>query len=208
MKRILAVDDAHPLRRLTVSALSIPALTLALLALVAPVATPRGASRSPDAHARVAAPLTDANIAAIFDAANTFDIETGQIAAEKGSAKDVRDFGTQLARDHAVVRSQGSALVKKLGVSAMLPEGSAMVAGLAKDHVDAMQKLRATERGPGFDRAFLEHEVAYHQAVIDAVTSTLLPAIQNAELRTLVTTVAPNFQAHKLMAQSLLDRLR
>jgi putative membrane protein len=71
-----------------------------------------------------------------------------------------------------------------------------------------MEKLRTTERGASFDRAFLAHEVAYHRAVIDAVTSTLLPAIQNAELRTLVTTVAPNFQAHMAMAQSLLDRMR
>jgi predicted outer membrane protein len=38
--------------------------------------------------------------------------------------------------------------------------------------------------------------VSYHQAVIDAVTSQLLPATKNAELRALEEKVAPNFQAH------------
>jgi putative membrane protein len=155
-----------------------------------------------------AAPLTDANIAAIFDAANTFDIETGAIAAKKGSTKAVRDFGHQLERDHAAVRQQGRDLVKKLKVNAALPEGSDLVAALAKGHADAMKTLKDTPSGPAFDRAFLQHEVAFHKAVIDAVGSTLLPAIQNAELKSLVTTVAPAFQAHMAMAQNLLDHVK
>lgn len=60
-------------------------------------------------------------------------------------------------------------------------------------------------KGEAFDRAFLENEVAYHKAVIDAVTTTLLPAIQNAELKALVVKIAPAFQAHMMRAQQLLD---
>jgi putative membrane protein len=60
--------------------------------------------------------------------------------------------------------------------------------------------------GAAFDRAFLAHEVAYHKAVIDAVTSTLLPALSNAEVKDLVTKVAPAFQAHMIAAQNMLDK--
>src|SRR5512142_3167873 len=52
------------------------------------------------ASAQAAAKLDDPTIVAIFDAANTWDIQTGQIAVKKGSNKDVRDFGAMLARDH------------------------------------------------------------------------------------------------------------
>ena len=45
--------------------------------------------------------LDDATIVAIFDAANTADIETGELGAKKGSTKTIRDFGAMLARDLA-----------------------------------------------------------------------------------------------------------
>jgi putative membrane protein len=148
-----------------------------------------------------AAKLDDPTIIAIFDAANSWDMETGAIAAKKGTTKEVREFGAMLVRDHKAVRQQGRDLVKKLGVHPTPPKDFAM----AKDHAAALRSLR-THSGTSFDRAFLEHEVAFHKAVIDAVNSTLLPALQNAEARALVTKVAPAFQAHMLAAQNLLDK--
>src|SRR5688572_24353072 len=60
------------------------------------------------------APLDDATIVAIFDAANTADIETGQLAAERGASKAVREFGAMLVRDHQQVRQQGRDLAARL----------------------------------------------------------------------------------------------
>jgi len=54
-----------------------------------------------------------------------------------------------------------------------------------------------------FDDAFLEHEISYHKAVIDAVTNQFLPAIQNAELKQFVQSIAPAFQAHLALAENL-----
>jgi putative membrane protein len=147
------------------------------------------------------AKLDDPTIIAIFDAANTWDIETGALAAKKGTTKEVRDFGAMLERDHNVVRQQGRDLAAKLGVHPTPPKDFAM----AKDHAAAVAKLEATS-GKAFDRAFLQHEVAFHKAVLDAVKSTLLPALQNPEARALVTKVAPAFEAHMLAAQNLLDK--
>lgn len=146
--------------------------------------------------------LNDPTIVAIFDAANTADIETGALAAERGSTKEVRDFGSMLARDHNQVRQQGRDLARKLGVTPTPPKSDQA----AKDHAAAMARLRGLT-GPAFDRAFLQHEAAFHKAVIDAVTSTLLPAIQNSELKALVTKVAPAFEAHMLAAQNLEKKL-
>ena len=146
--------------------------------------------------------LNDATIVAIFDAANTWDIETGNLALKKGTTKAIRDYGKQLVGDHTNVRGQGRDLAHKLHVTPTPPSDFAM----ARDHEAAMVRLSALS-GPAFDRAFLEHEVAFHKAVLDAVTSTLLPALQNPEVKDLVKKVAPAFNAHMLAAQNLLAKL-
>ncbi len=148
------------------------------------------------------APLDDPTIVAIFDAANTWDMETGHLAIKRGTTKEIREFGAMLERDHLGVRKMGRDLAAKLHVTPTPPKPFAM----ATDHASAMRTLRAS-KASAFDRAFLTHEVAYHKAVIDAVTTTLLPALHNAEVKALVTKVAPAFQAHMLAAQAMLDKL-
>jgi putative membrane protein len=103
-----------------------------------------------------------------------------------------------LVRDHRMVRQQGRDLAAKLGVTPTPPKDPQS----AKDHAAAMAHLRSLH-GAEFDRAFLRHEAAFHQAVIEAVTSTLLPAIDHPEVKALVEKVAPAFQAHMRMAQEL-----
>lgn len=163
----------------------------ALVALVAGAAPARAQ----------AAKLDDPTIIAIFDAANTWDIETGQLAAKKGSDKTVKDFGSMLVRDHTNVRQQGRDLAAKLKVTPTPPKDFA----LAKVHADAMKKLQGLS-GKEFDKAFLQNEVDFHQAVIDAVTTSLLPALQNAEAKDLVTKVAPAFAAHRDAAKNLIAK--
>ena len=173
-------------------------------ASVAALITVFGSARPATAIAQGAAPkLDDPTIVAIFDAANTYDMETGSLAVSKGHSRAVRDFGAMLVRDHRSVRAQGRALAKSLKVTPTPPKDFA----LAKAHVAAMKSLRAA-RGKAFDRAFLQHEVDFHNAVIDAVTKTLLPAIQNAQLKDMVPKVAPAFAAHRDRAQNLLDGLK
>jgi len=181
----------------SITTAAIAALAVASLSLGAT----RGAARStsPD---RAPNALDDPTIVAIFDAANTADIETGTLAAERGSSKEVRDFGSMLARDHKQVRQLGRDLAKKLAVTPTPPADDQG----AKDHAAAMTRLRSL-KGAAFDEAFLQHEAAFHKAVIDAVTSTLLPAIQNADLKALVVQVAPAFQAHMIAAQNLEKKL-
>jgi putative membrane protein len=155
----------------------------------------------------VAAPLraqtlSDANIVAIFDAANTADIETGALAAARSQNPEVRQLGQSFVDAHQSVRQQGRDLARKLGVTPVLPAGDQG----AGEHAAALASLKA-KKGAAFDRAFLDHEIAFHQAVIDAVTTTLLPAIQNSDLKALVVKVAPAFSGHLEMAKTLRAKL-
>jgi putative membrane protein len=148
------------------------------------------------------APLDDATIVAIFDNANTVDIETGKLAAERGRSNEVREFGAMLARDHEMVRQQGRDLAKKLSVTPTPPPGDQS----AQEQAAVIRRLSSL-RGTEFDRAFLEREIQFHKDVIAAIETTLLPAIKNEELRALVVKVAPAFQAHLAMAENLLTRV-
>jgi putative membrane protein len=162
-----------------------------------------GLSPSTGAAQQESAKLDDPTIVAIFDAANTYDVETGSLAARKGNSSEVREFGEMIARDHKNVREQGRELAKSLHVTPTPPANFA----LATAHAEAMKSLRAAN-GKAFDRAFLQQEIDFHNAVIDAVTKTLLPAIQNAQVKDLVTKVAPAFVAHRDRAQNLLNNLK
>ncbi|NUQ21366.1 MAG: hypothetical protein HOQ09_10445, partial [Gemmatimonadaceae bacterium] len=77
---------------LTTRAAAIAAvLTISPLLLSAQARSERAAPAPAAAAAKSA--LDDPTIVAIFDAANSWDIETGRIAAKKGTTKAVRDFG-------------------------------------------------------------------------------------------------------------------
>lgn len=142
--------------------------------------------------------ITDANIVAIFDAANTADIETGSLAAHKGADPRVRDLGQSFADAHTAVRQQGRDLAKQLSVTPIPPGNDQSGA----QHAAAMKKLGGL-KGAEFDKAWLDHEIAYHQAVIDAVTKTLLPATKNADLKAFEEKIAPAFVGHLQMAKEL-----
>lgn len=184
---------------------ALTAVATAVLATTLVAAAPAGARPADPtlaADARLLQALDDATIVAIFDAANSADIETGKLAADRAKSKEVREFGAMIARDHASVRQMGRDLAKKLGVT---PTPPAPDAGAAA-HAKAMRDLRAAS-GAEFDLAFLRHEVAFHASVIEAINTTLLPAIQNAELRELVKKVAPAFEAHRLAAATMEQKL-
>lgn len=172
---------------------------IAVLAVAALFATAAHAQ----APAARPAGLDDPTIVAIFDAANSWDIETSQLAMRKSHDKAVRRFAAMMIRDHKAVRQMGRDLARKLSVTPT-PPGADFA--LAKDHAAIMKTLRA-EKGKAFDKAYIDHEAWYHQAVIDAVTTQLLPATKNAELKALEQKVAPNFVAHLAMAKDIQGKL-
>jgi putative membrane protein len=183
-----------------------PTVYLVLAAFVAPMARAQAPALVPPhspARASVASALDDPTIVAIFDAANSWDMETSQLALTKTRNQDVREFAAMMVRDHKAVRQLGRDLAQKLHVTPT-PPGKDFA--LAVDHESAMKTLR-NARGRAFDRAYMDHEVAYHQAVIDAVTSQLLPATKNAELKALEEKVAPNFVAHLAAAKDVRRKL-
>ena len=142
---------------------------------------------------------TDPQIAAIVVTANQVDIDAGKLAASKSSSKPVKDFAQLMIGDHSSVNKSATDLVTKLKVT---PEDNATSQSLKKGGEDNLANLRKLS-GAAFDRAYVDHEVAYHEAVIDALDKTLIPNAKNDELKALLVKVRPAFVAHLEHAKSL-----
>lgn len=145
------------------------------------------------------AKLDDADIFGIFDRANAQDIATAKLGVRRARSAKVRELASMVARDHTAVRQSGGDLAKKLGVTPtrMGPDAN---------HERAL-KLLQSHSGEEFDRAYLEHEIEFHSAVIDAVRRTLLPTIENPEFRQLVVDVLPGFERHLAMTIATAEEL-
>lgn len=139
-----------------------------------------------------AAGPSDAQIAAIVVVANTVDIEAGQLAQSKSRNADVKKFAKLMIADHSGVNKQAVELVTRLKVT---PEENDISKSLKQGGSDTLARLKALN-GAQFDKAYVDNEVAYHQAVIDAIDKTLIPNAQNAELKALLVKVRPAFDAH------------
>jgi putative membrane protein len=141
----------------------------------------------------------DAQIAAIVVTANQVDIDAGKIAEATSTNAQVKAFGKQMVTDHTGVNKSATDLVTKLKVK---PEDNATAQSLKKGGSDNVAKLK-TLKGAAFDKAYVEHEVVYHQQVIDALDKTLIPSASNAELKDLLVKVRPAFIAHLEHAKHL-----
>src|SRR5436190_6882624 len=136
---------------------------------------------------------TDAQIAHIVVTANQVDIDAGKLAESKGTNKDVKAFGKQMVTDHTGVNKQATALVTKLKVK---PEDNPTSQSIKKGGTDNLASLKGL-KGAAFDKAYIDHEVAYHEQVLDAIDKTLVPNAKNAELKDLIVKVRPAFVAHR-----------
>jgi putative membrane protein len=104
---------------------------------------------------------------------------------------------------HTQLNQQGSALLARLNVTpADNPTSTSIKTG--------GESTRATLKGlsgADFDKAYVNAEVDLHQAVLDQLDNTLIPAAQNAELKTMLEQARPTISAHLDHAKSLKSKL-
>lgn len=164
-----------------------PAAVAAAIILLAAPAVARNVS------AQAAPPkLNDAEIAHVAVTANSVDIDNAEIATKRAASKEVKAFAETMIRDHTGVNKQASDLAAKLHVT---PKANAVSESLRAGEKTAQAKLAGVS-GAAFDKAYMDNEIAYHQAVIDAVDKVLVPQTQNAELKALLKNVRPALVAH------------
>lgn len=146
----------------------------------------------------------DAQIAAIVVAANQVDIDAGKLAGKMSKNAEVKAFAKQMVTDHTGVNKQAVALVTRLKVKPQESDTSKSLKQGGKENIAKLKGMKGAE----FDKAYVGHEVDYHQAVIDALDKTLIPNAKNAELKDTLVKVRPAFVAHLEHAKSLQASLK
>lgn len=147
---------------------------------------------------------TDPQIADIAYTAGQIDIEQAIDALKRTHAKAVRSFAEEMVRDHLAVNNKVLALCDKLKVTPAANDTSKTMyreAALKRDELSGLS-------GAAFDKAYAENEVAYHEAVNGALESTLIPAAQNAELKSLLQAGLKIFKEHQKHAEHLVTELK
>ena len=142
--------------------------------------------------AALAQGINDAQIASIVVTANQVDIDAGNFAKTRAKNPQVKQFAQQMVTDHTGVNKQATELAAKLKVT---PEDNATSQSLKSGGEANVNKLKSL-KGADFDKAYIDHEVDYHQAVLDAVDKTLIPGAKNEELKALLVKTRPAFVAH------------
>jgi putative membrane protein len=150
------------------------------------------------------AALNDAKIAHIAYTAGVIDVAAGKQALTKSRNKTVRAFASEMVRDHAAVNAKALALVKKLGVTPQTNPTSVALSKQASTELATLARLKGAE----FDRAYVENEVAYHRTVNGALRDTLIPAANNGELKSLLSTGLTLFTEHQMHAEHIAKDLR
>ena len=136
--------------------------------------------------------LNDAQIASVAVTANQIDVDYGKLAMQQSQNAEVRDFAKTMINDHNAVIKMAVDLANKLGV---VPQDNAVTQSLVKQSKETTTNLK-TLKGKAFDKAYIDNEVAYHKAVIDAVKNLLIPQTKNQELKELLQTAVPILEAH------------
>jgi putative membrane protein len=143
--------------------------------------------------------FNDAEVAAIAVAANDIDIKYAEIAKEISTNEEILGFANTMIQDHNAVIEKAVELVNELGVK---PQPNSLSKKLNADAEEIKRMLRAKE-GKAFDKVYIDNEVAYHKAVIDAIRNILVPDTENNQLKELLEAVLPALETHLEHAQTV-----
>jgi putative membrane protein len=152
------------------------------------------ASAAPTSPTSVGA-LSDEQIVAITDAANTTEIAQAKLAQSKSKDAGVKQFAAMMINHHGEAKQKQA----KLKIT---PAESGVLTAL---QVDADSKMNALKAGSGkdFDQAYITAQVDGHQKVLDTINDKLLPNAKNADLKAYLEDIKPRVEEHLKRAKVL-----
>lgn len=148
-------------------------------------------------------PMSEAEALGVYIQVNGFDVETGLLGRAQASSASVRALAAQVAADHLGVRQTAFDLAAACKVVPVVPNDRAAA---AIEHGRSMATLAALH-GLEFDRAYMQHEVAFHRAAIEAVRRVLQPSATCPALKTHFNAVLPAMEHHLSETEALTREL-
>ncbi|RYZ60531.1 MAG: DUF4142 domain-containing protein [Proteobacteria bacterium] len=181
---------------------SVLCLTLASISL--PVSLSAQVQMKGQAEAATtAAPLNDGQILSILELANQGEIDQAKLAVKNSSDKTVKNYATMMIDDHGKVLKDMKAIAKKIKIKATDSEAKS---GMVQAHDQSLNRLKAL-KAREFDKAYMTDQVAMHQELLELIDSTLLIAVANPDLKSLIQKIRPSIESHFDKAQAIQNAL-
>lgn len=149
------------------------------------------------------AEMNDLEYAHIAYTADNIDIRYAYLALALSTNPDIHAFANTMISDHTAVNEAALGLLDKRGASAQDNAFSQTLNANAEEIIDGFVQLRGAE----FDAAYAANELAYHQAVNDLVENTMIPNIDNEEVRALFQQGLEIFKVHEGHAEMMVKAL-
>ena len=176
-------------------------MTLQSSLLAAALALLPAFARADDVHSKK---LTDADVLQKLHHTNQEEIKAGQLAQQKSSSSDVKQYGAMLVKDHTKADQDVTALASKINVDLKAMKMHAEHPEKKQVHENKMDQLQKMT-GKDFDRAFAQMMVNGHREAIEMVKDAR-STVQNAEVKSLLEQLLPTLQKHEDMANDILNK--
>lgn len=166
--------------------------------------TPAPATATPDTgksgmamNAPATGPLSDANIFAKLDAANSEEINEGKVGSEKAKDAEVKKFAQMMVTDHSKMKQEGADLASRLKIAPQVPAGDSS-AMMAKEMMDMLNMATPAQ----FDSEFVAMQVMCHERTLNDLTR-MQGMATNDSLKALIGSAIPVVQSHLDKAHAL-----
>lgn len=168
------------------------ALTLvSAIAVVAPI------------HAADRGGLTDKQIAQVIITIDEGEIEAAQIAKTQAQSEEVKRFADMMIQQHSANRAEVAKITRKDSIAL---GGSDLSDGVRKDITTNDQDLKHAPQLT-FDKAYLAVQVDAHQKALAILRDSLLPSVQNPDLRAFLQRTQAAVNDHLDRAKNLQSRI-
>lgn len=128
-------------------------------------------------------------------------VEQARLAQGRATDPAVRSYAEATLREH----SEADAVASDIGVRNKLWMTASPLSHSIQSSANKTASVLAAQADYAFDRAYIESQVREHQAMLEAIDSTIMPSVTTGDLRALAQTTR-NQIAHRLNAARDLER--
>jgi putative membrane protein len=115
-----------------------------------------------------------------------FEVDAGNLAQQKSSNQQVKDFGAMMVKDHSAANQKLQSIAASKNIS--LPSSASVGQMATKAKLDMLS-------GATFDKSYIKSQISAHQQTI-ALFKKEIAAGQDADAKTFATDTLPTVQAH------------
>lgn len=149
--------------------------------------------------------LFDPNVLSLLSMMNARQMSAAEVELGEWHSPDVRDFATQMARDHAAFQRSIDSVAERMNMMPARPAIAGQIAAAFQAQIDSMVSARGGPRGE-LDRAFVRQQIGGHDLMLRYVQQ-LSGVAERPELRALLSQAATFARTESARARGMQARL-